>query len=540
MGHLTKCEWGSVPGCLSDSKGCLAVDVQEYATAQDMMQSTCLKLGYAHTLGFYEVGDGGAAYYTIVASPRGDEPNGMDVLQCRKYVAELVPGKIVTPEQYGAKGDGSTDNLEQLSRCLNAKASHFVIFKAESVYNVSDAIDCYVSDVTIDMNGAELHGTKTSRMGTGTMLCFFGSENGVVTDPDTLSPDNYNHNVVIANGFFSESDTDGDTNCLSAANGMIDFVVSNCVFKNTHRKGFAPQGGYANITIENCIFENCRSGIEFGGYGKNSFARNCFITTDGSTRDVDGKDPAPIYGIMVANSRNAIVENCYVNGYNGDGDSALRIEYSTTYGVEIKNCEFNGGQIGLLQPCKISNCLMYCSDVYVYDFNVNGKYIFDNCNITIEGSIYCLRDNTQTVAPILSVKDSILNLVTDPSKLNKAAIYLSYFAIELLRSQIECNSSPFMRAYTDQTVKPIIIEGNRITGATELFRMTFYHATPSFICNNVNDGTPSLVYAIYGNSSNAALTENNYWSATQLIENESIPPLNYYDYLNGTLTTNRG
>ena len=81
MGHLTKCEWGAVPGCLSDSKGCLAVDVQEYATAQDMMQSTCLKLGYAHTLGFYEVGDGGAAYYTV-----GDSgtPNGMDVLRCAK------------------------------------------------------------------------------------------------------------------------------------------------------------------------------------------------------------------------------------------------------------------------------------------------------------------------------------------------------------------------------------------------------------------------------------------------------------------------
>ena len=33
---------------------CKDIDVQEYATAQDMMESTCLKVGYAHTLGFYE------------------------------------------------------------------------------------------------------------------------------------------------------------------------------------------------------------------------------------------------------------------------------------------------------------------------------------------------------------------------------------------------------------------------------------------------------------------------------------------------------
>ena len=67
-------------------------DVEEHATAQDMMQSTCIKVGYAHTLGFYEVGDGGAAYYTVGGE---GEPNGMDVLECRKgLVAELIEGNV--------------------------------------------------------------------------------------------------------------------------------------------------------------------------------------------------------------------------------------------------------------------------------------------------------------------------------------------------------------------------------------------------------------------------------------------------------------
>lgn len=87
MGHVTKCAWGAVP---PKPDACLGVDVQEYATAQAMMQDPCLKLGYAHTLGFYEVGDGGEAYYTVLAAPTGDQPNGMDVLRCRGYVAELV------------------------------------------------------------------------------------------------------------------------------------------------------------------------------------------------------------------------------------------------------------------------------------------------------------------------------------------------------------------------------------------------------------------------------------------------------------------
>lgn len=74
MGHLTKCEWGSVPGCLSDSKGCLAVGVQEYATAQDMMQSTCIREGYARTIGNNEINDGEGHLYLVQKFSNGMMP----------------------------------------------------------------------------------------------------------------------------------------------------------------------------------------------------------------------------------------------------------------------------------------------------------------------------------------------------------------------------------------------------------------------------------------------------------------------------------
>ena len=98
MGHIVKCDWGAVPAALASADGCREVEVQEYATAQEMMASTCLKLGYAHTLGFYEVGDGGAAYYTVVAQATGDAPNGTDVLECRKGLfATLIDGNDDNP-----------------------------------------------------------------------------------------------------------------------------------------------------------------------------------------------------------------------------------------------------------------------------------------------------------------------------------------------------------------------------------------------------------------------------------------------------------
>lgn len=102
MGHIVKCKYGSVPASLSDAKGCLAVNVQEYATAQDMMQSTCLKLGYAHTLGYSEVGDYENAYYRI------DSANTDGALQCKNNLYAI---KIYS--------DGDTSKIEQNIEQIN-------------------------------------------------------------------------------------------------------------------------------------------------------------------------------------------------------------------------------------------------------------------------------------------------------------------------------------------------------------------------------------------------------------------------------------
>lgn len=105
MGHIVKCQTGA-PGICGTPSRCLGIDVQEYATAQSMMADPCLKLGYAHTLGFYEVGDGGEAYYTIVASPTDDLPNGFTVLKCLRYVAELI-----YPSVYHVNSKMATGNV---------------------------------------------------------------------------------------------------------------------------------------------------------------------------------------------------------------------------------------------------------------------------------------------------------------------------------------------------------------------------------------------------------------------------------------------
>lgn len=64
---------------------CNKVDMQEFETADDMASCAYLELGYAHTLGEFDLGDGKAAYYRVVAS------KGEDSVVCKNgYFANLL------------------------------------------------------------------------------------------------------------------------------------------------------------------------------------------------------------------------------------------------------------------------------------------------------------------------------------------------------------------------------------------------------------------------------------------------------------------
>ena len=85
-----------------------------YETVADMQADTTLSSGMiCHTNGFHTSGDGGAAFYKITATGTA---NGMDILACQGgLIATLVITEAyVTPEMFGAYGDGSHDDSDSL------------------------------------------------------------------------------------------------------------------------------------------------------------------------------------------------------------------------------------------------------------------------------------------------------------------------------------------------------------------------------------------------------------------------------------------
>lgn len=119
--------WGNIKG----------KSVQAFATVADMQGAADLADGMiAHTNGFHTAGDGGAAYYTIGAS---DTANGMDVLALQNglYATLVVTEPYVTPEMFGAYGDGTHDDHDAILAAFKYVTSKQVAIDANNYSTIA-------------------------------------------------------------------------------------------------------------------------------------------------------------------------------------------------------------------------------------------------------------------------------------------------------------------------------------------------------------------------------------------------------------------
>ena len=118
-----------------------------YNSVANMKADTKLKAGdMAVTLGYYEINDGGAATYKIVDEENQNEyqeelENGL--------FATLVVKDYVTPEMFGAKGDGETDDTDSFQLAVN---SGYIIKCNKNYYFASSIIDNAEKNLMIEGN----------------------------------------------------------------------------------------------------------------------------------------------------------------------------------------------------------------------------------------------------------------------------------------------------------------------------------------------------------------------------------------------------
>jgi parallel beta-helix repeat protein len=268
----------------------------------------------ARTLGYYTVNDGGGALFIIRAN-NSDINNGSTIILSNNNVAEMITDGTVTPEQFGAVGDGVTNDTDAVQNALNI--GERVLLRKKYAIDIEKHLFPKDNNIIIFEN-AELFGLPATQVSTN-----------VYAEPIIFLKNVENITISgqgVINGNRDNQPTTPGTN--EWASGIRIESSQNI--------------NISDITIVDC----CGDGIEIYAGNKNIFISN--ILCDNNRRQ----------GLTIGGVDGCVVTNSIFRNTNGTAPSAgIDVEVEPSYyakNVTISNCAFFNNEIGILVGSKTS------------------------------------------------------------------------------------------------------------------------------------------------------------------------------------------
>lgn len=268
-----------------------------------------------------------------------------------------VPSQVVRPEDFGARGDGRTDDTRALQICLeSAPPGGVVRLRTGAVYRVDSNYRPTRDQIgglrlktgqVLELNGAELRALPTAQ-GHGSVVQAFRTSGWKIVGPGRITGERMAHRGTAgewgmgisawsSNGWqivggVEVSDCWGDGIYVGGAAGGVceDFLIDSVRVRNCRRNGISVVGGQDG-EIRNCDIEKIdgiapRGGIDLEPDSTHSPNRNIRIT-GGRIRNC----AVGIY-VTVAN------QNISIAGVDIEADNSGIIVSDTSNGVSIRNC----------------------------------------------------------------------------------------------------------------------------------------------------------------------------------------------------------
>ena len=396
-----------------------------FDTVADMKASTNLIAGcYARTLGFYTVGDNGGATYRITDTGTANE---MDVIAVGELYANLSNTDYVTPEMFGAKGDGTTDDRTQLNACINYSAVPLKVFKKNAIYRFDQNSAIVVpSNTTIEGNGATIIKAGKTEFSQKSRM-FYIDAWGITTS-------NVSINGLTFDGDASNSVTSTTPLCvIHLGNGgyMKNVSITNCTFRNVQGHGLGVFNDNSDLNADECceniLIDNCNfRGIAGVGVIQSkivSHITNCkFYSTSSEAITIDN------------GCRNCIVDGCEIKRYGYGGGIGIDESYNVrlvnniidgtnnTAPTEYKNAISLNAGTGVNYNTVIANNVLINNNtgIYIGTENTNSSFKAVAIGLTFTGNTF--RNN--------SLRDVMLRYMTSDTRITaRGNAYSAQFAL---------------------------------------------------------------------------------------------------------------
>lgn len=347
-----------------------------FNTIAEMKADTDLVAGdTCQTLGYYSVNDGGVGLYKIVNSTSEDDGGSIHILDNGLRAELIIEDGIINIMQFGAKGDGITDNKNIIDNALKKLVGGGILFFPIGNYATSGEhiID---TNAELQIKGSGKNATKITLLDDGEYIFWCKNENNHLLIPIEFSDFSiYEENTNNNRNAFILSDRWG----YKLKNILAYFSGTFCEFYNN----IAWTEG---AIIENCDLRGCLNGFTCNRNINSETATDSFYNIKIDKCSHDMNQPYSKFINLTSLENNDYPINAYqweVNatiwfGSTGGGKTVIR----------VGNYNYLSGKINIYQDGT--------SGTYNgSDFNtilVNDNGMFDG-----EGSIHFLQKNENII-----------------------------------------------------------------------------------------------------------------------------------------------